>query len=127
MAYKILIVDDDSVTRDGLASLVTAAGYEAVAASDVPAALQILADQAIDLLITDVRLDSFNGLHLIATAVRPIPSIVVTGFDDPCIEADARKFGADFLVKPIAWPMLRELIERKLSPRQDTDLKVREG
>lgn len=79
MPYKILIVDDDSVTLDGLASLVTAAGYEAVAASDVPAALQILADQAIDLLITDVRLDSFSGLHLIATAVRPIPSIVVTG------------------------------------------------
>lgn len=127
MPYKILIVDDDTFTRDGLASLVADAGYDTVAAADVPAALQILADQAIDLLITDVRLDSFNGLHLLATAVRPIPSIVITGFDDPCIEADARKFGADFLVKPIAWPMLRELIERKLRPRQDTARKVLEG
>jgi two-component system response regulator PilR (NtrC family) len=127
MPYKILIVDDDTVTRDGLASLVADAGYETVAVSDVPAALQVLADQAIDLLITDVRLDSFNGLHLIATAVRPIPSIVVTGFDDPCIKGDARKLGADFLVKPVSWPILRELIERKLSLRRDTALRMREG
>ena len=61
----------------------------------------MLAESQPDLLITDVRLDAYNGLHLVAMAPRPIPAIVVTGFADPSIEADARRLGADYLVKPI--------------------------
>jgi DNA-binding NtrC family response regulator len=119
MAYKILIVEDDDAIRDALARLVSTAGYHTVAVRDVPAALEILGDNEIDLLITDVRLDTFNGLHLIATATRPIPSIVVTAFDDPCIAADTRKLGADYLVKPLAWPVLRDLIQRRLAAGQN--------
>lgn len=115
MAHKILIVDDDPATREGLAMLLTDAGYDIVTTSNVPSALQVLAESQPDLLITDVRLDMYNGLHLVAMAPRPIPAIVVTGFPDPSIEADARRLGADYLVKPVAPSVLRELIARKLA------------
>jgi hypothetical protein len=52
-------------------------------------------------------------------APRPIPAIVVTGFDDRSIEADARRLGADYLVKPVPWAVLRELIARKLARGAD--------
>lgn len=115
MAHKILIVDDHPATREGLARLLTDAGYDIVTSNNVPSALQLLAESPPDLLITDVRLDMYNGLHLIAMAPNPIPAIVLTGFADPSIEADARRLGAEYLVKPVAPAALLELIGRKLA------------
>jgi CheY-like chemotaxis protein len=115
MAYKVLIVDDDLAARDGLAMLLADEGYETLVASTVPAALSILKQAHPDLLITDIRLDEYNGLHLVAMAPRPIPAIVITGFADASVEADARRLGAEFLVKPISPPVLRELVTRALT------------
>jgi DNA-binding response OmpR family regulator len=115
MSNKILIVDDDAGTRESLAMLLEDAGYGVLTASTVPSALKIMAEREPDLLITDVRLDAYNGLQLIAMAPRPIPAIVVTGFADPTLEADARRMGADYLLKPVATAELRELIARKLA------------
>ena len=115
MAHTILIVDDDPATREGLALLLTETGYQALTASTVPAALQVLAERHPDLLIADVRLDAYNGLHLVAMAPRPIPAIIVTGFPDPSIEVDARRLGADFLIKPVIPSTLLDLIARKLA------------
>ena len=95
MANKILIVDDDRATRDELAQLLTHEGYETLTASDVPTAMHILGASAPDLLITEIRLDTYNGLHIIAMAPTPIPAIGLTRIPDPVIEADARRFGAE--------------------------------
>lgn len=100
MAHKILIVDDHPAIREGLARLLADVGYEVVTAADVPSARQSLADDRPDLLITDVRLDGYNGLQLIAMAPTPIPAIVVTGYADPSIEADAKRLGAEYYVSP---------------------------
>ena len=115
MGQKILIVDDDEPTRVGLAALLADAGYETVTAGNVPAAVQMLASERPDLLIVDIRLEEYNGLQLIAMAPTRIPAIVVTGFADPVLEADARRLGADYLLKPISGTALRGLIERRLS------------
>lgn len=115
MSSKILIVDDDAATRESLAMLLADAGYDIITAGSVPSALKVMAEREPDLLITDIRLDSYNGLHLIAMAPRRIPAIVVTGFADASLEADAKKMGADYLLKPVATAALRELIARKLA------------
>lgn len=114
MSHKILIVDDDEATRVGLAALLTDAGYDTGTASDVPSAMQALAHEQPDLLIVDIRLEDYNGLQLIAMAPTPIPAIVVTGFADPALEADARRLGADYLLKPVSPHALLALIARKL-------------
>jgi CheY-like chemotaxis protein len=112
---KILIVDDDEPTRAGLAMLLQEAGYETVTASSVPAGIKVLTDEHPDLLLVDIRLDAYNGLHLVAMRPQPIPAVVLTGFADPAIEADARRLGAEFLLKPIAPPVLTALVQRLLS------------
>ena len=45
---------------------------------------------------------------------RPIPAIVVTGYPDRSIEADARKMCAEFLLKPISPASLLALVQQKL-------------
>jgi len=102
MTRKILIVDEDRAARDQLAQLLSGKGYEMLTASDVPTAMRLLAASSPDLLITDIRLDTYNGLHIIAMAPTPIPAIVLTSIADPVIEADARRFGAEYLVKPVS-------------------------
>jgi len=45
----------------------------------------------------------------------PIPAVVLTGFADRAIEADARRLGAEFVLKPIAPVALTALVKRLLS------------
>ena len=114
MAQTILIVEDDAATRDMLAQALACEGYDTLTASDVPTAMHILAERPPALLLTDIRLDPYNGLHLVAMAPRPIPAIVLTGFADPSIEADARRLGAEYLVKPVSPATLCEVVRRTL-------------
>jgi DNA-binding response OmpR family regulator len=115
MAEKILVVDDDEPTRVGLAMLLAEAGYRTVTASSVPVGIRLLTDENPDLLLVDIRLDAYNGLHLVAMRPHPIPAVVLTGFADNAIEADARRLGAEFLLKPIAPQVLIALVARLLS------------
>ena len=115
MPHRILNVDDDEPTRVGLAMLLEDAGYETITASTVPAAMKLLSEAHPDLLLVDIRLDEYNGLHLVAVRPEPIPAIVLTGFADPAIEADARRLGAEFLLKPISPSVLTSLVRRVLS------------
>jgi DNA-binding NtrC family response regulator len=114
MHNRILLVEDDQATRGGLSMLLERAGYDVVAIDGVPEGRRVLAEAPPDLLITDVRLGAFNGLQLIAMSPRPIPAIVTTGFPDPVLEAEARQFGAKFLLKPIEPTGLLTLVKELL-------------
>jgi len=116
---RILIVEDHEATRRGLRELLTNAGYVVLAASTFAEGRQALAEQTPDLLIADLRLGEFNGLQLVATAPLAVPSIIVTGFPDPVLEAQALKLGAHFITKPIAIEPLLTLIKSTIvSARQ---------
>ena len=115
MARTILIVEDDEATRVGLLVLLAEAGYRTVGAGTLKQATELLAQQNPDLMLVDVRLGGDNGLQLVAMAIQPIPAIVTTAFADPILEAEARQFGADFMVKPLSPKALLDLSERKLS------------
>ena len=99
---RILVVEDDDATREGLTALLEAAGYEVAPAAGFVEGRQLLAEQAPNLLITDVRLGRYNGLQLVATAPRAVSSITVTGFPDPTLKAEALKYGSHYVTKPIA-------------------------
>jgi DNA-binding response OmpR family regulator len=115
MARTILVVEDDEATRVGLLVLLAEAGYRTIGAGTLKQATELLAQQNPDLMIVDVRLGGDNGLQLVAMAIQPIPAIVTTAFADPILEAEARQFGADFMVKPLSPRALIELIERKMA------------
>jgi DNA-binding NtrC family response regulator len=111
---RILIVDDDDTTRRGLVALMTGAGFIALPAATLQEATAVLERDAPDLIVTDIRLQGYNGLQILAMGSRPIPAIVVTGYPDRSIEADARKMGAEYLLKPISPASLLALVQQKL-------------
>jgi DNA-binding response OmpR family regulator len=115
MPRRILVVDDDRATRVGLVALLESEGYEVIAADNLKSARKAMMEDAPDLLLTDVRLGEFNGLHLAAANLTHVPIIVITGFPDPVLEETAKEFDAEFLLKPINPADLLTLIERKLA------------
>ncbi len=118
---RVLIVDDDTATRTGLAALMEAAGYEPTAVGAFHEALHILRTAPPDLLITDVRLEEYNGLQLVINSPKRVPAIVITGFTDPVLESDARREGAVYIVKPVNPGRLLDLVKTMLANRVDTE------
>jgi CheY-like chemotaxis protein len=98
-----------------LQELLRQAGYETIAAADFRAGRRALEHDAPDLLIADLRLEGFNGLQLLHVNPRPIPTIIVTGYHDEVLQAEARLLGAEYFVKPIAPTVLLATVERMLA------------
>ena len=115
MSAKVLIVDDDDATREGLKQILTNAGYTPVAAASFPEALHALEAEHLDLLIVDVRLGEYNGLQLVIAAEGRIPAIVLTGYADSVLEDDARHEGAEYLVKPVEPPALLAVMKEMIA------------
>src|SRR6266566_4147751 len=65
----ILIVDDEKHTRDGLRRLLEDE-YDVYVAADMTGAMNVLEREQIDLLLTDLRLGSEDGMKLIARALQ---------------------------------------------------------
>jgi CheY-like chemotaxis protein len=125
--HKILIVDDHDATRRGLQQFLANAGYIVLAASTFDEGRRLLNEQAPDLLISDVRLGDFNGLQLVLGGPA-LPSIMVTGFPDPVLEAEALRVGAHYLTKPVAPNKLLALVEEiflSVARRQSYEAKRR--
>ena len=115
MPQRVLIVEDDESTRTGLIELLTRAGYAAQGAATLQDARRMVNERAPDLLIADVRLGGFNGLQLLVTRATPIPTIIVTEFVDPVLEAEARRRGAHYITKPISPAHLLGLVDQMLA------------
>jgi len=105
---RILVVDDDPPTRSGLSELLAEAGHEVSSAASFDDAVEILQTAPPDLLITDVRLDGRNGLQLLVKSSVPVRTIVLTGSYDPVLEANARRAGAVYMLKPVTVERLLE-------------------
>lgn len=101
---RVAIVDDHPVVRDGTAALLGAeADIEVVAsAGDAEAAIPLLTDTSLDVILLDVRLESASGLQLIPRERVPAkPAILVfTAYDYPkYAEAAFRMGAAGFVLK----------------------------
>jgi signal transduction histidine kinase len=120
-ARRILIVDDAPELLLLLRKLVVRMGYQVETALSAHAALKILAERRIDLLLTDWSMPGMNGGELIEALkcdarLRDIPSIVLTGHDTDTERSDALAAGCDrFLVKPVRRDDLQYVIAELLT------------
>jgi len=84
--FTILVVDDDKTLRLVLREHLQAAGYHVAEAADGREALQILASETVNLVLTDIRMPDMDGVELMAhmSAEYPfIPTMVITGCATP--------------------------------------------
>ena len=111
---RVVIVDDDNSLLQLMDRWLTAAGYTTELYNEFEAARTRLSSDAPDVLITDVRLGAYNGLHLVVMAKlrKPgIKAVVLTGFDDHVLQHDALNAGAAFLLKPVSAERLLEAVQ----------------
>ena len=107
---RVLLVGP-SGTVHALAPALVSAGYEATVVGDFASAKAYL-EMRPDLLITELKLGAYNGLHLaIRAGIQQTPAIVV-GEMDPVLKADAERQRATYLAPPIDQPELIDDRER---------------
>jgi two-component system NtrC family response regulator len=114
---RVLIVDDTPSTLGALSELLTNAGYEVMKAGSFEEGRRLAEEGNPDLLVIDVRLGPYNGLHLVVRerlAHPDRPVILTTGFPDAVLEAEARRYGAEFMEKPIRSAELIATVKRLL-------------
>src|SRR5207244_12633745 len=73
----ILVVDDDKNIRTLLAKYIRGLGHVAETAEDAPAALAVIERDAVDLVLSDVRMAGMDGLALLREIRRRLPEAVV--------------------------------------------------
>jgi two-component system, NtrC family, response regulator AtoC len=117
----ILVVDDEKHTRDGLRRLLED-DYDVYAAADITGAIDVLEREQIDLLLTDLRLGSEDGMALIDRALKMPPPpicIMMTAYGSVDVAVEAMKHGAyDFVTKPLNLDKVEMLIARALQGRK---------
>lgn len=115
---RILIVDDDRAVRTALRVNLDKAGYHVHVTASVAEARQVLSEEAIDLVLSDVMMPGGTGMDLLASLRQDHPSvdiILMTGHGSVGDAVSAIKQGAsDYIIKPIKKAALLHLIERCL-------------
>ena len=104
---KILICEDDTMTLKALEHRLSKENYDIVTAADGKAAHEILNNENIDFLLTDLHMPHLNGLELIEYVrnqlKKNIPIIMLTrvGVEDTVLKAF--ELGADdYITKPFS-------------------------
>lgn len=114
---KILIVDDDKATREGLA-LALGRDHAVLTAADAEAALRALTDNAVDLVLTDLRMPGRDGLSLLRDIIAShpgLPVILLSAYGSVESAVEAMRDGAvDFLTKPVNLDHLELVVRRAL-------------
>jgi DNA-binding response OmpR family regulator len=109
---RVMIVDDEAMALATLERFISHWGWEAVPFGSFERARAFLQNSP-DALVVDVRLGEFNGLQLVHLAKQhdpDLPVAAVSGFDDPVLRADAEGVGAAYLIKPLDFPRLKQIL-----------------
>ncbi|MBN1464131.1 sigma-54-dependent Fis family transcriptional regulator [candidate division KSB1 bacterium] len=120
--YTILVADDEATQREALAGFLQKNGYEVKTAASGLQALSIIQQNAIDLLLTDMRMPEMDGAALLTETKKLNPEIdviVMTAFGSIETAIAAIKNGAiDFITKPVDLEQLTIAIKKALERKQ---------
>src|SRR4030067_244288 len=111
---KILVVDDDDPIRFLLMDTLAALGYKACGAINGEEALTKVAQEGVDLVVTDIRMPRLNGVDLlkqIKEKFPDLPVLIITAYNYTYTKDQVLQSGADgFLAKPFRISKIEEQI-----------------
>jgi two-component system, response regulator YesN len=133
MAYKVFLVEDEIVTREGIRDNVDwkSSGFEYCGeASDGETALLLIRAVKPDILITDIKMPFMDGLQLGKLVREHMPwikIIVLSGHDEFEYAQEAIKIGVtEYLLKPITVLEMQKVLSR-LASQLDEERKEQEN
>lgn len=118
----VLVVDDESLVRSTVSSVLTRQKYTVVGVPNGEAALEEISRRPFDLALVDYRMPPMDGLELLdefSRVANAPPAIFMTGYGSTETAVEAMRKGAiDYVAKPFTSHELLHVVERNLKSRQ---------
>jgi len=119
---SVMVVDDEKDITNLMSETLKLWGYHPITAMDGEEAFEKFQENAVDLVITDLRLPKMNGVKLLdklKNFENSTEVILFTGYPEVTSAIDAMKNGAfDYLVKPVDLAELKLKVERALEKKK---------
>ncbi len=118
MSKKILIADESDKLRELLVNILKSAGYDTLDTSNGLIALNLLKENSIGLIISDVNMDGIDGITLLKVLKeddlsKTIPVIILTAETDDDIITEGRLMGASaWIFKPFQPELILEAVKK---------------
>ncbi len=113
ISKTILVVDDDLHILEVLEARLSSAGYSVIKAGSAAKALNLLENQTVDMMVSDIKMPEMNGFKLLSQAqsiCAGLPVILLTAYGSIPDAVKAVKSGAvEYLTKPFQG---KELIKK---------------
>ena len=123
MADKILVVEDEFLSRNNMCSYLKSEGYGIQEAANGAEALEILAADTFELVITDFVMPHVDGLRLlelISDKWPELPAILITGYlSERAGRIIVEGKAAQVITKPIKLDELLEAVKRVLQSKSE--------
>lgn len=117
---RILVAEDDEMSRDMLSRRLTRKGYDVVTASDGAEAVRVALDTEPDLVLMDLSMPQVDGWEAVKwirknRRIAEVPVIALTAYEMEGIAGAVKTAGFDdFERKPIDLPRLLEKIRARI-------------
>lgn len=124
---KVLVVDDELLLRRSIQRLLSAKGYEVVAAENGRQALSLFRGGDFDVVLSDIAMPDCDGIQLLRGIheIDPdIPVVLITGEPAVSTAVKALEYGAfHYLMKPVDLQTLEEVVDKAACLRRMAQMK----
>jgi DNA-binding NtrC family response regulator len=125
---RVLVVDDDAGIRESAVLALQKAGHKTLHAGDAESALQVIRENRIDVVVSDIYMPGEDGLALlqsISARANPPRVILMTARGTIETAAVAARIGAfDYLAKPFDLSELIARVSAAVMPRGDAPVEI---
>ena len=122
MLGTIVIADDEALARQSVAEFLREEGYQVYEAADGQAALQLLEQFDVDLILSDLRMPGVDGLAVLQKVRELYPQtmlVLMTAYASVETVVEALRLGAqDYLLKPLLLDDLLHKVRRLLEHKR---------
>lgn len=118
MRRKIMVVDDRWGIRRLLSEVLQGVGYQVITASSGREALELVKEQAVDLILLDMKMSGMDGLETLTLLKKVCPQTIVlimTAYEEvEGLKEATRRGAAGYISKPFDIDDIKSLIAAKL-------------
>jgi DNA-binding NtrC family response regulator len=119
---RILVIDDEEIIRESCRRVLEPAGHQVDTAASGGEGLQVLTTEAIDLVLTDLKMPDMDGIEVLRTIKQDWPDvevIIITGYQTVDTAVKSIKLGAfDYIEKPFTPDALISAVSKALDHKK---------
>lgn len=130
----VLIVEDEKMIRQGIKTMIQRSGVPVeiiMECNNGIMALEILKNQEVDVMFTDIRMPKMDGIELV-TAIQDLPHkplvAVISGYDDFSYAVEMLRLGVkEYILKPVDREKITEVLTKLENEIQRTKVNAKEN